>query len=39
VREYHIPDFSNWKQEDEFEKAFADLMRDLRREDDPRPKS
>jgi|GEM_PF-2568051 len=30
VREYHIPDFSNWKHEDDFEKAFADLMRDLR---------
>lgn len=30
VREYHIPDFSQWKQGDEFEKAFGDLMRDLR---------
>ena len=34
VREYHIPDFSKWKDEDEFEKAFATLMRDLRRQDD-----
>jgi hypothetical protein len=32
-REYHIPDFANWKQEDDFEKAFAELMRDLRAED------
>lgn len=30
VREYHIPDFSQWKQEDVFEKAFDELMRDLR---------
>ena len=30
VRAYHIPDFSRWKQEDAFEKAFGDLMRDLR---------
>ncbi len=30
VRAYHIPDFSQWKQEDAFEKAFGDLMRDLR---------
>jgi hypothetical protein len=36
AREYHIPNFSNWKDEDEFEKAFADLMRDLRREDQKR---
>lgn len=34
VREYHIPDFSSWKDHDAFEAAFADLMRDLRREDD-----
>jgi len=30
VREYHIPDFSNWKHEEDFEKAFADIMCDLR---------
>jgi hypothetical protein len=37
VREFHIPtNFSKWKTEDEFEKAFADLMRDLRREDQTR---
>lgn len=37
IREFHIPtNFSKWKTEDEFEKAFATLMRDLRREGDPR---
>ncbi len=30
LREYHIPDFSNWKTHDHFESAFADLLRDLR---------
>ena len=30
LREYHIPDFSNWKNHDAFESAFADLLRDLR---------
>ncbi|MEK6261520.1 MAG: toll/interleukin-1 receptor domain-containing protein [Planctomycetota bacterium] len=30
IREYHIPDFSNWKNHDAFEAAFADLLRDLR---------
>src|SRR4051812_41336090 len=29
VREYHIPDFSNWKDHDAFEKAFARLIKDL----------
>ena len=29
VRSYHIPDFSNWKNHDAFESAFADLLRDL----------
>lgn len=29
VRSYHIPDFSNWKDHDAFETAFADLIRDL----------
>ncbi len=33
VREYHIPDFSNWRDHDSFESAFAKLMADLRRED------
>ena len=29
IREYHIPDFENWKVHDAFESAFADLLRDL----------
>jgi len=28
--EYHIPDFSNWKDHDSFEHAFKRLLRDLR---------
>jgi TIR domain/Pentapeptide repeats (8 copies) len=30
VREYFIPDFSNWKDHDSFESAFARLLRDLK---------
>lgn len=30
VREYYIPDFSNWKDHDSFESEFAKLLRDLR---------
>lgn len=30
VRKYHIPDFSNWKHHDAFERAFARLEKDLR---------
>ena len=33
VREYFIPDFSNWKEHDAFEKAFARLLHDLRAEE------
>jgi hypothetical protein len=33
VREYFIPDFSNWKEHDAFEKAFERLLRDLRAEE------
>ena len=29
IREYFIPDFSNWKNHDSFEQAFARLLRDL----------
>jgi hypothetical protein len=29
VREYHIPDFSNRKNHDAFERAFARLEKDL----------
>lgn len=32
VREYFIPDFSNWKDHDSFEKGFARLLKDLRAE-------
>lgn len=30
IREYFIPDFSNWKEHDDFEEAFKRLLRDLR---------
>ena len=30
VREYYIPDFSNWKDHDSFESEFDKLLRDLR---------
>ena len=30
VREYFIPDFSNWKDHDVFEIAFGRLLKDLR---------
>ena len=30
LREYFIPDFSNWKNHDAFESAFARLLQDLR---------
>jgi hypothetical protein len=30
VRKYHIHDFSNWKNHDAFEHAFARLEKDLR---------
>jgi hypothetical protein len=30
VRKYHIPDFSNWKNHDAFERAFTRLEKDLR---------
>jgi hypothetical protein len=36
VREYFIPDFSNWKDHDSFEKAFERLLRDLREAEDPK---
>jgi hypothetical protein len=29
IREYHIPDFANWKDHDAFEAAFARLIKDL----------
>ena len=33
VREYHIPGFSNWKDHDAFETAYATLLRDFRGDD------
>jgi hypothetical protein len=30
IREYFIPDFSNWKNPDDFEAAFARLLKDLK---------
>ncbi len=30
---YHIPDFSDWKNQDSFEKGFERLLRDLRAEE------
>jgi uncharacterized protein YjbI with pentapeptide repeats len=33
VRQYFIPDFSNWKNHDSFEKAFDRLLRDLKAEE------
>jgi|ERR1051325_1724052 hypothetical protein len=33
VREYFIPDFSNWNDDDAFEKAFVRLLNDLRTEE------
>ena len=35
VREYFIPDFSNWKQHDSYQKAFERLLRDLKEEKKP----
>ena len=32
VREYFIPDFSNWEESDAFERAFERLLSDLRAE-------
>jgi hypothetical protein len=30
IREYFIPDFSNWKHHDDFERAFERLLQDLK---------
>jgi hypothetical protein len=30
MREYHIPDFSNWKDHDSFEAAFPRLLNNLK---------
>ena len=34
IREYYIPDFSNWKDHDSYKKAFDRLLRDLNLERD-----
>ncbi len=34
VREYFIPDFSDWKNHDNFEQGFARLLRDLKAEEE-----
>jgi hypothetical protein len=34
LREYFMPDFSNWKDHDSFEKGFERLLRDLRAEEE-----
>ena len=35
MRRYHIPDFTNWKDQDAFEAAFKRLLRDLKAEGPP----
>ena len=35
VREYFIPDFTKWKDHDDFEAGFARLLRDLKAEESP----
>jgi len=32
IREYHIPDFSEWKKHDNYTKAFEKLIKDLKGE-------
>jgi len=33
LREYFVPDFSNWQEHDQFEVAFSRLLQDLRAEE------
>jgi hypothetical protein len=35
IREYYIPDFTNWKDYDSFEAAFARLIKDLKATEGP----
>jgi len=37
VREYFIPDFSNWKDHNSSQEAFERLVRDLKAEEKDRP--
>lgn len=39
VREYFIPDFSNWRDESSFDKAFNRLLKDLKTEELWSPKA
>lgn len=34
IREYYIPDFSNWKSHDSYQEEFAKLLRDLKKADE-----
>jgi len=36
IREYFIPDFSNWKEHDAYQQAFQRLVRDLKAEANPK---
>ena len=33
IREYYIPDFSNWKSHDSYQEEFAKLLHDLKKAD------
>jgi hypothetical protein len=35
IREYYIPDFSQWKNHDSYQKEFEHLLRDLRTDQSP----
>jgi hypothetical protein len=35
IREYFIPDFSSWKDHDQYQQAFQSLMRDLTADKEP----
>ncbi len=39
IREYFIPDFSNWKEHDSFEAAFQRLLKDLKADESTGAKS
>jgi hypothetical protein len=34
VREYYVPDFSNWKDHDEYSRVFERLVQDLKAQPD-----
>jgi uncharacterized protein YjbI with pentapeptide repeats len=39
IREYFIPDFSNWKDHDSYQKAFQRLVKDLKSDGNPKPEA